>query len=113
MRDQGSPEREVGLAIVRMLEHGRARLRCDGEFDLATAPRFHEALEAMLAEAPDGLEVDLTGVRFMGAEALHAMSEAAARCERLGIGCRIVVNEHGRRLIELSGLEQRLPWEAP
>jgi anti-sigma B factor antagonist len=84
-------------------EAGATRLVLRGELDLATAPR----LEHALAEAGEGVLLDLRGLTFMDSTGVRALLEAAER----GGGLRIVPPAEGdaRVTIDQSGIGPLLP----
>ena len=75
-----------------------------GELDLATAPRFREALEEALDRGRD-VAVDLAGCGFIDSSGIAALAAIAWRLEREG---RVVeirgLSERIRYIFELSGL---------
>jgi anti-anti-sigma factor len=80
-------------------------VRATGEVDLTNA----EDLERALAAADGALVLDLTGVGFMDSSGLRVLLVKAQQPEP----SFVLVLRHGSpvlRLIELSEVQDRLPW---
>lgn len=79
----------------------------EGDLDLATIPEFEDAVGAG-GEAD--LIVDLSGVRFIDSSGIHAVVRAQmARAERrLGIELVVAPDSAVDRVLEMSGLRERL-----
>lgn len=89
-------------------ELGPDLLRISGEIDTHTAP----TLADRLAEVPAGtaLGVDLVGTTFISSAGLAVLLAESERLEAGGGSLRLVgASETVVRLIELSGLADRLP----
>jgi anti-sigma B factor antagonist len=77
-----------------------------GEVDLATAPQLEECL---LAHADRNVTVDLAGVSFLDSCGLNALVVARNRLHERGYELRTVnEQDHVRRVLELTGLDQLL-----
>jgi anti-sigma B factor antagonist len=83
------------LEIASELSDGRARMRLQGELDLATVGAAETAI-AELEREPDvtTLVIDLRTLRFMDSAGLHLVLGADARAR-----------ERGRRLVVVRGPE--------
>lgn len=83
-------------------------LRVRGEIDLSTAAHFTAALAVV--ESAERVEIDMSGVTFMGScgiERLVAAHETAAKS-----GCALVltgVPRIVRRVLEIAGLDTLFP----
>ncbi|OJF12211.1 hypothetical protein BG844_21900 [Couchioplanes caeruleus subsp. caeruleus] len=79
----------------------RARLRCAGEIDQSSAPRFAAALDATMP-GRRRVEVDLSGVTFMDSSGVNALVQHHRE------GCELVVVDvppNIRRVLEITGLD--------
>lgn len=92
--------------------HGRT-LRPTGELDIATAPRLEQALAERLAPGERVL-LDLGDLQFIDSTGLRVIVRAAETARRRGCDLRL---RHGpppvRRVFELSGVGDALPFEEP
>ncbi|MEM9466073.1 MAG: anti-sigma factor antagonist [Actinomycetota bacterium] len=96
------------VAELLVDEPGPDRLRISGEIDTHTAP----ALADRLADVPAGtnLGIDLTDTTFISSAGLATLLAAAERLEAAGGSLRLTAaSETVARLVELSGLADRLP----
>ncbi|MEU9605723.1 STAS domain-containing protein [Streptomyces sp. NPDC048057] len=62
-----------------------AAVRLWGELDLSTGGELDAVTEMCLALRPEGIRVDLTGLRFMDCAGLRHLEDAAARAAEAGI----------------------------
>lgn len=84
-------------------------LQIAGEIDLATAERFRAALRESVSENGGLLIVDLTGVRFMGADGGYVLEESTEEFRREGGEIRVAANSHEvRTVLRLTGAGDRL-----
>ncbi len=81
-------------------------LRPSGDLDLATVEAFRDSVQAAVAEEPDALVIDLTGVDFLDSSGLAVLALALRAQRGRGAACA-VVNPRSivRRAIELVGLD--------
>ncbi len=95
-------------AIVRTIG-GVPVLEVGGEIDLATSERFREALGEAVSENGGGLLiVDLTGVRFMGADGGSVLEESTEEFRENGGEIRLAVSSHEvKTVLRLTGAEDR------
>jgi anti-sigma B factor antagonist len=84
-------------------------LTARGELDITTAPALREQLVLLVAEKPDTLVLDLTGVTFMDSVALAAVVHASRSMGDPG-GLLIVVgtDSYARLVLDASGLSKCL-----
>ncbi|WP_426514801.1 STAS domain-containing protein [Dactylosporangium sp. McL0621] len=84
---------------------GTVRVAVVGEIDLATAPVLHDALlNALSAQEPELLDVDLARVAFM--DCIGVTVFIAVRRTAAGSGCRLQVTNPQptvRHVLELTG----------
>jgi anti-anti-sigma factor len=74
----------VLFVVERTTVAGRPALTVRGDLDIATAPQFGEAVDALIAAHPDGVIVDLTPTTFLdssGARELMRISRTAAAAD--------------------------------
>jgi anti-sigma B factor antagonist len=83
-------------------------LSVGGEIDMATAPAFVTAINALLENNPQALIIDLARVQFIDSAGLTVLMRTHDR--RSGLGHFAVVAESVcRRPIELIGLDKLFP----
>jgi anti-sigma B factor antagonist len=97
------------LRITVRLSSSAVLLSCAGELDIATVGRLEEALELWVDKRPDALVLDLSEVTFLGSEGLRTIARAATASEQTGVELRLILNDKIRRVVELTGLQDRLP----
>lgn len=89
-------------------ELGPDLLRISGEIDTHTAPTLADRLGTV--ESATDLRIDLTGTTFISSAGLSALLTASDAFAAGGGSLRIIgASETVVRLIELSGLADRLP----
>jgi anti-sigma B factor antagonist len=85
-----------------------SRLLVSGEIDLSVSPRLADfAIHCITAGAADQVVIDLGAVTFLDSAALAAL--VAVRRAALALGREVIldhVSEHGRRLLNITGLDQ-------
>jgi anti-anti-sigma factor len=92
---------------------GRRRVAVSGEIDMQTAPALEDALnEACTLRAT--IELDLHEVSFIDSTGIRAILAAKASCAENNVELLMVPSRHQapRRVFELSGLLDLLPWRA-
>jgi anti-sigma B factor antagonist len=85
-------------------------LKVKGELDLATAPLLKERLDQAEAAAPTNLVIDLDQVDFMDSTGLHVLLAHFIENEN---GTRFSLTRGSpqvRRLFEVAGVVDRLPF---
>jgi anti-anti-sigma factor len=95
----------------------RRRLTLNGELDLASAPALRETIARLSSEGTTEIVLDIGGLQFIDSTGLRCILAARSACERAGT--RMVVQPEPdrvapqvRRLLQVTGLLQRLPFEA-
>ncbi|RKT74965.1 anti-sigma B factor antagonist [Saccharothrix variisporea] len=63
-----------------------------GEIDTATCDQVRRDLLACLADAPEGLVVDLAGVTFLGSLGIAVLVEVREHAERAGVAFAVVAD---------------------
>jgi anti-sigma B factor antagonist len=97
---------------INFVERGGSLiLVVDGELDLATAPQLDEALTRAQAGGVSELVVDLDQVGFVDSSGLHVLIMHVGRMGENGRRLRLTKGSpQVRRLFELSGVSDRLPF---
>jgi len=92
---------------------GRRRLAISGEIDMRTAPALEAALNDACALAST-IELDLHDVSFIDSTGIRTILDAKATCAAHDVELLMVPSRHPapRRVFELSGLLDRLPWRS-
>jgi anti-sigma B factor antagonist len=82
-----------------------------GEIDTATRHAMAEPVFEQLDEAPPGLVLDLTKIKFMGSAGLAVLIETHQRTQERRIKLGIVVPDQSPtyRVLTISGLVELLP----
>jgi anti-anti-sigma factor len=94
------------------IEEGDAvvRLRLVGEFDLAAAENFQEALKRAQSGNPALIIIDLGGLTFIDSTGLQMILKANARSRENGFRLEIVRgSEKVQRIFEVTGIHEHLP----
>ena len=104
------------LKIDVELAGGRHTLALRGELDLVSAPRLVDSVMRASEEGADEVVLDLTGLEFLDSTGLRAILDASAICEERGCRLRMApareqVPEQVRRLLQITGLLERLPFD--
>ena len=85
-----------------------------GELDIATAPRFEEALRRAEAERPETIVVDLSELAFMDSTGLRSIVSADGRAREAGRRLVLVRgSEMVQRVMRLTRLDERLEFVEP
>ena len=82
------------------------RVTVMGELDLASAPQLREHMTAQLADHSEIIVLDLGDVSFIDSTGLHALIDASSQD---GKRLRVIPNPALLRLLEITGLRDRLP----
>lgn len=107
---QPRAERSIPVGMqMRAVAGGRAvRLVMQGELDIATSPRLHEAL-AELRSGEGRVILDLRAVTFVDSQGIQAILDARSRLAASGIDLA-VIRGGGQleRVFALTGFDQRV-----
>jgi anti-anti-sigma factor len=88
---------------------GTAVVALIGEIDVAQAPSVREALLTALQGDAEGLEIDLSGVSFLGSSGVAELVMACKLAQNLGREHAVTCGgSTQRRLLELLGLIEYL-----
>jgi anti-sigma B factor antagonist len=101
-------------AAIRLseTEPGRVTVHISGELDIVSVDHLNGQMDDLLAQAPAGIALDLTGLEFMDSSGLALLLRLT---NRFG-PCRVRgANPIIRRVIEVTGLAGilRLEGDAP
>jgi anti-sigma B factor antagonist len=105
-----TPETMLHHFTLTHSEQGAASaMRMQGEFDVATAPRFRRVVGELMAGGVRDVTVDLTDTVFVDSTGLGAVLWAERRLRAVG-GSVTVVNpqENVARTFEMAGLDRLL-----
>lgn len=98
--------------VTRSAKAGRPTLTVRGELDIATAPRLEEAVEELLATAPETFVVDLTPTKFLDSSGARALVRLAKSASAAGVEVHVVAprsNGPVRLTIDLLDLGSLVP----
>jgi anti-anti-sigma factor len=98
--------------IIRSERDGHAHvIRLIGELDMITAPAFEAELKRVEANHAGEIVVDLSGLRFIGADGLKVFIHANARSRESGNRLVLVRGtDEVQKTFETAGLLSRLPF---
>ena len=104
---EGAPDFDV---CVEREGDGQTWVEVRGELDLATAGELEAALAG---EDPGGKTViDLSGCEFLDSSGLGVLLAEVKRAESEGGSLALVAPERIRRVLELAGVDVRVPIHA-
>ena len=107
----GGPE--TGLTVQDVVSGGWRTLRLCGEVDLAARDLLDDVIEHVCTSAIDGIVLDLSEVSFIDSTGVRAVVLLQRRCVERGTELRIISGSRAvRRIFEISGLLDRLPFVA-
>ncbi len=99
---------ETPFDLVRMDVRGHPVLVVYGELDALSSPRIYEALNALVAEEPTTLLIDLANVTFIDSSGLGALIVAERHLDEAGGQLRLVsVPQTVAKVFAIAGLDQR------
>jgi anti-anti-sigma factor len=97
---------------------GRHRLSLRGELDLASAQELIDAVGRLCAEGASETVLDVGGLEFIDSTGLRAILSVKALCEESRCAFYLTpgrdqIHHQLRRLLEITGLLDRLPFREP
>jgi anti-sigma B factor antagonist len=96
---------------------GTLRVTVTGEVDMSSRPALEAELDRAVADAPERLVADLTGVGFCGVTGMAALTRLRSRCADAGTELVVRPSSVVRRALDLAALSPlfRLagPWAGP
>lgn len=106
------------LVIDTRAEGERRRLVLSGELDLASAGSLAEAIATACAEGAKAIDLDIGALEFIDSTGLRAILSSRVVCAESD--CALTVSPEAdkvgpqvRRLLQVTGLLERLPFAAP
>jgi anti-anti-sigma factor len=104
------PPFEIRVAVI---QEGSVRIEVSGELDLATSPRFGQAVRREL-DAGRKVIVDLSEIAFIDSTGLNALIMAVRGADANGGALELSpsLSEQVRRVFEITGLDAVLPISA-
>ena len=94
------------LRIHSVVHGDGVRMVVSGELDMATDAALRDALAAA---TPGHIDLDLSGVSFIGCTTLNVLMQAAATRTELGGGVSICdASDAVRRLLDITGVDRLL-----
>jgi anti-anti-sigma factor len=104
---EGTPDFDVR---VEREDDGRTWVQVCGELDLATAGELEAALAG--EDAGGKTVIDLSGCGFLDSSGLRVLLAEVTRAESEGGTVALVAPERLRRVLELAGVDVRVPIHA-
>ncbi len=105
--------RELQVTVSQEQDARRAAL--SGELDLASSQVLVDTVTRLCEEGAKGVILDIGALDFVDSTGLRAILTARDVCARSGCALRIepgpdAIRPQVRRLLEVTGLRQRLPF---
>src|SRR5258708_13573262 len=115
MSGPAKPTDGKDLSIESEGAEGRHRLSLRGELDLASAEDLQDAVERLCAEGASEAVLDVSGLEFVDSTGLRAILSPKALCEENQCAFQLTpgrdqIHDQVRRLLEITGLIDRLPF---
>lgn len=99
-----------GLSIKVVEDHGRMRVSADGEIDLGCAGTLSQVLAECLRTAPQGVDVDLTGIGFCDSSGLNVLLRAREHARAVGVPLTVsAVSAPVARVLDLTHCDDAFP----
>lgn len=107
-----SPENFPCLLWIVAVDEGATRtLVFGGEWDISNCDDAWHAIALALGRGPERLVLDLSGVSFIDATAVHQVLDAHKRAVAQGTRLQIAPGPRSvQRVFDLSGLSDELPF---
>jgi anti-sigma B factor antagonist len=115
MSGRAKPTDGKDLTIESEGAEGRRRLSLRGELDLASAEELNDAVAGLCAEGASEAVLDVSGLEFVDSTGLRAILSVKALCEENQCAFHLTpgrdqIHDQVRRLLEITGLIDRLPF---
>ncbi len=115
-----TPGRETtvhDLVLEVRPEEGRQRVALSGELDLASADTLVDAVSKLCGEGVKEIVLDIGELEFVDSTGLRAILSSRVLCAERNCMLRVApeadkVNSQVRRLLQVTGLLERLPFES-
>lgn len=94
---------------TQRVDRSRWSVAATGELDVATAGYFEAAIAQVVESEASLIEVDLSGLTFIGSEGAHLLADAIVACRKEGRAFVVVaMSTFARRVLRMSGLEREV-----
>lgn len=104
-----APDPGTPLQVRTESVPGALIVAATGEIDMLTATRFDQEVQRAIAQSPQRLILDLTGVTFLSSAGLALLVRARKECADTHV---VATSTATLRPIELMGLQDDLPVHA-
>lgn len=102
----------MDLSISKTQQDGATRVSVVGEVDVSNASELREQVDAVLAEAPAAVTVDLAEVAYIDSTGIGVLVGAATRAAEAHVAFKVANPQANvRRVLGLLGVEQQLHLE--
>jgi anti-sigma B factor antagonist len=118
VRRPANPKALRDLSIDAERKGGRHRLLLRGELDLTSAPKLTDAVARACTDGATEVILDVSRLEFIDSTGLRAILNSRALCEEAPCEFSLTpghdqVRHQVRRLLEITGLLNRLPFREP
>ncbi|WP_328456040.1 STAS domain-containing protein [Amycolatopsis sp. NBC_00438] len=100
-------------AVTSRPTPGTLRVTVTGEVDMSTRPMLEVEFGRAVADEPQRLVVDLTGVGFCGVTGMATFARLRSRCADAGIELVVRPSSVVRRALDLAALRSMFRLEGP
>jgi anti-anti-sigma factor len=115
-----TPGRETtvhDLVLEVRAEEGQQRLVLSGELDLASADTLVDAVSKLCGEGAKQVVLDIGELAFIDSTGLRAILSSRVLCAERNCTLSVApeadkINSQVRRLLQVTGLLERLPFES-
>lgn len=102
----------MDLSISKTQQDGATRVSVVGEVDVSNASELREQVDAVLAEGPSAVTVDLAEVAYIDSTGIGVLVGAATRAAEGHVAFKVANPQANvRRVLGLLGVEQQLHLE--
>jgi anti-anti-sigma factor len=112
----GADAAQIGAAQLGLQQHDSGAgntLVLTGELDMASAPLLEETLRRICTEPTETITLDLSKLTFMDSTGLRTILLAKDLCEQHDCELMLIPGPAQiQRLFEVTGLLERLPFQA-
>jgi anti-anti-sigma factor len=100
----------------RAEDNGRQRLALSGELDLASSGALADAVSKVCADGAKEVVLDIGELAFIDSTGLRAILSSRVVCAESSVSLSVApeadkINPQVRRLLQVTGLLERLPFE--
>jgi anti-anti-sigma factor len=109
-----APPEQALFGVDTHLAGRFARLTLRGELDLATVGIFDAAVRAVRSCALERIEIDLSGLTFIGSAGVAAILAVNSRAREVGCTLTLVRGPQPvHRIFQLTGIESQFAFRPP